>query len=75
MYNYQTVDFIGCSFLVQDPLMNNIFDILSTTPMSREGGLRITDIDDKQLLNRIEQLAIGYKLRDYRKSNKELFCL
>lgn len=43
LYNYQTVDFVECSFLAQDPLMNNIFDILSATPLSKGDKFKIID--------------------------------
>ncbi len=66
LYNYQTVDFVECSFLAQDPLMNNIFDILSTTPLSKGGKLKIIGYDDnnESLITEIEQLALKYKVKD-----------
>lgn len=47
--------------------MNNVFDILSTTPLSRGGKLRIIDNNDNnntELLDRIEQLVLKYRLRE-----------
>lgn len=44
-FNYQVVNFIECGFLAQDPLMNNIFDILSTTPFSKGGNIKVEDKD------------------------------
>ena len=44
-FNYQVVNFVECGFLAQDPLMNNIFDILSTTPFSKGGNIKVQDRD------------------------------
>lgn len=64
-YNYQVVDFIECSFLAQDPLMNNVFDILSTTPFQKGGLLTIVgDEENQEKVKKIEEEAKRYKITD-----------
>ena len=50
-YNYQVVDYIECGFLAQDPLMNNIFNILSSIPLSKGGTIQSEDTELVDLLN------------------------
>lgn len=62
-FNYQVVNYTECGYLAQDPLMNNIFDILSTTPFSKEGTVKILDdnfnvVNDPELLNAINLVVL-----------------
>lgn len=45
-YLRQAVNYSECSILAQDPLMNNIFDILTTTPFSKGGKLSFSTNKD-----------------------------
>lgn len=58
-YNYQVVDYVECGFLAQDPLMNNIFNILSSIPFSKGGTIQN---DDVNLVNELEEIAKNYKI-------------
>lgn len=51
IFNYQVVNYTECGYLAQDPLMNNIFDILTTTPLSKEGTLKILDDSGNEIEN------------------------
>ena len=58
-FNYQTVNYIECGLLAQDPLMNNIIEILTVTPLSKAGNIKIFDdnsneIDNEDLRNKIK---------------------
>ena len=44
-YNYQVVNYWEASALQQDPLMNKVLNILSTTPLSKGGEIQDEDLD------------------------------
>lgn len=49
-YNYQIINYVECGFLAQDPLMNNIFNILSSIPLSKGGTIQSEDTELVDLL-------------------------
>lgn len=64
-YLYQPVNYFECSTISQDPLMNNVFDILTTTPFSNGGILIVKDKENnKDYLNKLEELSEIYNLNN-----------
>lgn len=61
-FNYQTVNYAECGFLAQDPLMNNIIDVLTTTPLSKGGVIKIIDDNGNELENNDLKEKIENKL-------------
>lgn len=53
-YLYQPVNYPECMVLAQDPLMSNIFDILTNTPMSKGGRLIPLNNENIEYTNYIE---------------------
>lgn len=69
-FNYQYINYQECGLLAQDPLMNNIFDILTITPLSMGGSIKIfdekgEDLKDDNLQDLIEnKLYKKYRVRE-----------
>lgn len=58
-YNYQVVDYVECGFLAQDPLMNNVFNILSSIPFSKGGSIKH---ENTQLIKELEDKIKEFKI-------------
>jgi hypothetical protein len=71
-YNYQTVNYYECYQLAQDPIMNNIFEILSNTPLSKSGTLQTNKTAEQ--IKELEKQANKFRLKSIlRESLKSSF--
>lgn len=71
-FKYQPVNYVECGVVAQDPMMNNIVDILTETPLTAGGTLKLYDRDGHLISGRDDVIDYiqtvlfrKYELRKY----------
>ncbi|MDR0572205.1 MAG: DUF1073 domain-containing protein, partial [Rickettsiales bacterium] len=62
-YNFQAVDYLECSILAQDSLMNNVFSILVNTSLAKGGELKVKNKGEEEIEG-IYRIANKYKVNE-----------